>query len=111
MFFFTNSKKKPKSHWGGHLWGFIHTICVVDDGDRNREYHRTVISKLKGIQYVLPCPKCTETYTVFVKRLDYLDLNKPMVLFQWSVDLHNTVNAKLGKPKMTTEQAIEKWTK
>lgn len=111
MFFFTSKKKKPKSHWGEHLWGFIHTICVVDHDYKNYQYHQEVIKKLKAIQHVLPCPKCLETYSFFIKRIDYLDLSQPMVLFYWSVDLHNAVNTKLGNPNISNEEALHIWTK
>jgi hypothetical protein len=32
-------------------------------------------------------------------------------LFRWSVDFHNRVNTKLGKPVVTYEEALEKWTR
>jgi hypothetical protein len=33
-----------------------------------------------------------------------------MVLFEWSVAAHNKVNARIGKPVLTTEQAMAIWT-
>ena len=32
-----------------------------------------------------------------------------MVLFYWTVDLHNSVNSKLGKQQFTYQQALNIW--
>ena len=111
MFFFSQRVYKQKSHWGEHLWAFIHTICIVDDEHNNYKYHKTVIDKLHGILDVLPCPKCRDTYSYHLQRLEHIDLNKSMELFYWSVDLHNAVNVKLGKRKISMDEAIRKWCK
>jgi hypothetical protein len=36
-------------------------------------------------------------------------MNERMVLFKWSVDLHNEVNQKLNKQTWTYEQAVDHW--
>jgi hypothetical protein len=111
MYFFSQKRYKPKSHWGTYLWGFIHTISFVDDDHHNYTYHKTAIEKLHAVKDVLPCPKCRDTYISYLKRLEHLDLDKSLELFYWSVDLHNAVNAKLGKGKISTDEAIRKWCK
>ena len=102
------SKYKPKSHWGNHLWGFIHTISIIDY-ENNVLFNQNAIDNLHAIYNVFPCPKCKSMYAAFLQRLQFIDLREPMTLFFWSVDLHNAVNAKLGKPLWSYEKAIERW--
>ena len=97
------------SHWGSFLWGFIHTITVVDSFDNVQENMRR-IEKLKRIEGIIPCSACVPKYASFVKKLDMIDVREPLGLFYWGVDLHNDVNAKLGKPLWSYEKALKKWT-
>ncbi len=99
---------RPKGHWGPYLWGFIHTITAVDY-QNNVEYNQRVIQNLQGIYKVFPCPKCKDLYKTHLDKLAFLDLREPMVLFYWSVDLHNAVNLKLGKPMLSYDRAVDIW--
>lgn len=107
---------RPNSHWGTHLWAFIHTVCVVDytttvqaTQDVNQVTNRHVYDCLINLQSVIPCPRCQTEYLAHLKRLPLLDLREPMVLFYWSVDLHNSVNNKLDKPLWSYERATKQW--
>lgn len=102
---------KARHHWGRNLWGFIHTICVVDAGDNNYRLHKRAIKKLKVLSGVLPCALCETTYNHYLKKIENLNLSHSMVLFYWSIDLHNAVNCKLGKPILTYDQAVRLWCK
>ena len=46
-----------------------------------------------------------------MERLENIDLSEKMVLFFWSVDLHNEVNIKLKKRQWNYKEAMEKWCK
>jgi hypothetical protein len=39
------------------------------------------------------------------------DFSSPEAFFAWGVRLHNAVNAKLGKPEITIEEALSIWRK
>jgi hypothetical protein len=39
------------------------------------------------------------------------DYTSPEAFFAWGVRLHNAVNAKLGKPEITIEEAYSIWRK
>lgn len=54
----------------------------------------------------MPCQLCRYEYDQSIA-----DLGENSDLFRWSVDFHNKVNAKLGKPVVTYEEALEKWTR
>lgn len=97
-------KVQPIKHWGNSLWEFIHTICIIEP-----KYHLNVIENLKGITNVIPCKKCKMMYEHYLDLINELDLTKELVLFNWSVDLHNRVNEKLNKPigKMSYEDSLK----
>lgn len=101
---------RTKEHWGPYLWGFIHSITIIDF-ENNEMYNNNVKNILKELKECLPCPKCKDTYKKYLDRLDAIDLTKSMVLFYWSVDLHNEVNKKLNKPEWSYEMALMRWTK
>lgn len=110
-----NNDIRPKYHWGIHLWGFIHTISIIDY-ENNEPYVIKIIENLKALSGAIPCHKCIALYEEHLKKLDGTDgtdgiaKTESMVLFKWSVDLHNAVNRKHQKPEWTYEQAITEWT-
>ena len=99
---------RQKYPWGPPLWEFIHTISIIDF-ENSKPYNNSVHDYLMNLENSIPCYKCKALYQEFLSKLSYLDLSKPMVIFYWSVDLHNAVNKKLNKPEWTYEQALEKW--
>jgi hypothetical protein len=101
---------KSKHHWGTKLWGYIHTITIVNyDQKQNKITNQHVLNILYSIKNIIPCSKCINDYNLFLERLLYTDLSQPMILFYWSVDLHNYVNSKLNKPQFTYNEAINIW--
>jgi hypothetical protein len=99
---------RANQNWGNTLWAFIHTITIIDY-EVNEMYNNTIKKTLFSLQETFPCQACRLHYIERLKLIDNMDLSKPMVLFYWSVDLHNAVNKKLGKPEWTYEMALEKW--
>jgi len=53
----------------------------------------------------IPCGNCRSTARTILERI------KPRYndWFPWSVELHNAVNAKLGKPQVALQEAREIW--
>ena len=99
---------REKENWGRALWAFIHTITIIDFED-NERFVEPCIDNLKALSGAIPCSKCVEHYIEQTKLLDAIDVNKPMVLFEWTVNLHNSVNRKLGKPEITYDEATQIW--
>jgi hypothetical protein len=97
---------RAKEHWGPALWNFIHNITIVDN-QSNFEDNKRVVKLLFNIYDVIPCPKCQGLYKEYLEILKSLDLSKGMVLFYWSIDLHNAVNKKLGKQPWTYDQGLQ----
>jgi hypothetical protein len=97
---------RAKEHWGPSLWNFIHNITIIDQ-QSNLEDNKKVVKILNNIIDIIPCQKCCGLYNQFLEKLKTLDLSKSMILFYWSIDLHNAVNKKLGKITWTYEQGLQ----
>lgn len=102
---------RQRDNWGTHLWAFIHTITIIDLGQDNRKHNSDALQVLYGLQNCIPCVKCRQKYVNYLEKLADVNLDERMVLFRWSVDLHNEVNSKLNKEQMSYEKALEKWSK
>jgi hypothetical protein len=99
---------RPKYTWGSIIWNYIHSISIIDYVDN--EIHVNEVKKyLESVDNILPCKHCRDTFKIWVDKLDNIDINERMVLFKWSVDLHNEVNKKLNKKIWTYEEAVERW--
>jgi hypothetical protein len=99
---------KQKYHWGPYLWSFIHIITISNAN--NLEYNTHVKNILESLTNIIPCPTCVQTYKEHLTLLNEKDLSKPMVLFYWSIDLHNLVNCKLNKKQLSYDEALRLWT-
>lgn len=85
------------SVWGPSLWEFIHRTCLHIEPYRARKV-------IYGVMNVIPCDDC------FVHYRTYLATNPPSGdLFKWSVDCHNWVNYRLGKPIFRYDEALRKY--
>lgn len=102
---------RSKYHWGNGLWKFIHSITVVDSNNSEfiLETNKNVVNVLHNLINVFPCSLCINTYKEHLLKLRELDLSEAMVLFYWSVDLHNFVNKKLDKPTWNYIDARRHW--
>lgn len=90
----------PPEIWGPHAWALMHLVACTyptqptpEDKTRYRAYYLA----LGG---VLPCPGCRVGYAHVLAEtvpLTTAVLADRMSLFAWTVQVHNAVNAKLGK--------------
>ena len=72
---------RNKYTWGTYLWGYIHTITIIDCMNPDH-YTNMVINLLKNIKNVIYCQGCVPIYEQYLEKLDGLDKNEPMVLFR-----------------------------
>lgn len=101
---------RPIYHWGPGLWNFLHTITIVDY-QNNEMFNKNVLKNLMVVADIIPCKHCAAHYNKFLEQLDSVDLTKSMVLFYWTVDLHNEINKRLGKVVLSYDKAIDIWCK
>ena len=86
--------------WGPNLWGTLHLLCLAG----------TITPKfVQEFAKVIPCPMCAGHFAEVLKENPLPDSDDPLVLFRWSVHVHNLVNARIGKPILEPEQAMARW--
>lgn len=100
---------------GPSIWGVIHSASIIDfkhiDGQRFRV--ERAIRVLKAIPDVHQCKKCDDHYREHI--IPFLDdverWTEPLALFRFMVDYHNEINDKLNKPRMSYDEALQRWGK
>ena len=104
---------RPKHTWGPLLWGFIHTISIVDfEEEAQVRFTKEAVESLRGVGACIPCKKCRVHYdTFFQTEIEGRDRFGRMELFRLFVEFHNTINQKYGKPVLTYEEAHKIWAK
>ena len=100
---------RKKNYWAHQVWALIHTLCVIDF-ENNEPIILKTIEALKNLKYSILCESCRTEYENEFSRLDALDPKEHMVLFKWSVEFHNRINVKVGKPVVSYEEALGLWT-
>ena len=82
------------------LWSVLHSLPESVES----------LDKLRGClgNLCLPCKECQQHYDAFSVRHPPGDLQTRTQAFDWLIDLHNDVNARLGKPKVARADYIHK---
>jgi len=98
--------------WGSTLWFSLHTITMNYPTNPTfseiKDYKNFFIS----LQYVIPCTVCRRNYQRHLKEHpidDHLSSRKKLVF--WLIDIHNMVNAEIGKKIMSYDNVIDKYEK
>ena len=86
--------------WGPNLWGTLHLLCLAGTITPNF---------VQEFAKVIPCPMCAGHFAEVLKENPLPESDDPLVLFRWSVHVHNLVNARIGKPILEPEQAMARW--
>lgn len=96
--------------WGSHLWFSLHTITFTyplkPTHNEKVEFRNLFLS----LQNVIPCSVCKRNYKrhLVEKPIEsHLETRKDLVY--WLIDLHNIVNAELGKKNLSYETVIKKY--
>lgn len=83
--------------WGPPLWFFLHTMSFNYPAEPTLEQKVQYLTFFKTLGYVLPCKHCRDAYQAYTKNLDLNAFKDRMALTRWVYNLHNAINAKLGK--------------
>jgi hypothetical protein len=98
------------SLWGREAWHFIHLVALTypdkPTPDDVKEYHQF----FESLGTVLPCPYCAKHYREKMKD-NPIRLGSQTELFQWTVDIHNSVNKDNKKKTLSYEKAFQEITK
>ena len=91
--------------WGKEAWHFIHFVALTYPNNPTEEDRNNYMAFVKSLQFVLPCPSCSENYKV--KFQDYPPrMDSKRDFFEWTVDIHNMVNKQNGKRELSYQEAI-----
>jgi hypothetical protein len=88
--------------FGPYFWGTLHLAALFGDD---------VSSLAEAYTRNLPCPACRVHFTKVLNENPIPKDAPAEKAFLWSVDVHNIVNERLGKPKISYDVAFEKWSK
>ena len=105
-------KSKQKGNdpkvFGPPLWFSLHNASVYYPDTASPPHAERMKNIIIGLPVLIPCETCKEHAT------NYIEANKHLLLdicktkkdvFKFFVDFHNYVNEKLGKVKLTYEEA------
>ena len=92
----SNENGLSTKKWGPGAWIILHSSAQrypINPTDKEKECYKGFYSNLK---FTLPCGKCKESYTEFLKMLpiDYFLGSRELLTF-WIYTVHNFVNFKL----------------
>jgi len=93
--------------WGKAGWTFLHSISYSYPEKPTEEEKESMVSFLKGVGDVLPCPTCKKHYNDFMtERMDDAVESKGTLTYAlWT--LHNQVNRRTEKPEMCFDTVCE----
>lgn len=95
--------------WGPVLWKSLHKITFTYPENPSIAHRKTMHEYMLRFAQVLPCKTCSVHFLQLVNdtipNYEAHALDGPRELSRWGVDVHNDVNARLGKPIYTYEQA------
>jgi FAD-linked sulfhydryl oxidase len=102
----TNPFAKP-SVWGPPAWTFLHSVTMTYPEHPTAEDAENMEKFLDSVGPILPCKLCRSKYH------DYLAQHRPDLrdrdhLVRWMIRLHNSINTRLKKPRLSMAEALRK---
>ena len=87
-------------YWGPPKWRKLHRVGF--DTSFNGLDRGVFLKYAEGLVYELPCSVCRDHYRDILTRLPPASIDP----FTWTVMVHNDVNARLGKPQWSVNDAF-----
>lgn len=92
--------------WGQYLWRLLHSITYSYNPNMSDELKAKYIRFFHVLKDFIPCPICRNHYTSRIaKNPPERNMKTTNELVGWLNDLHNEVNAGLGKPLVSRKFA------
>ena len=96
--------------WGSSMWFSLHTISMNYPNFPNNQDKYNYKIFFESLQNVIPCQVCKKNYIRHLKENPISNhLNTKKELVYWLIDMHNMVNAEIGKKQMSYESVIQKY--
>jgi len=98
--------------WGKSFWNTIYYVVISYSDNPTNDDKVHVKNFLESLQFVLPCETCRDHFAENLKNFPITDnvLSSRSNLLIWVVGINNEVNNRLGKPNVTIEKIIERYT-
>ena len=96
--------------WGPHLWFSLHTISFAYPSKPTQEDKDNYKNFFLNLKHVIPCSVCKKNYKRHIEEhpIDGYLANKKSLVY-WVIDMHNMVNAEIGKKTMSYDVVIKKY--
>ena len=96
--------------WGPHYWFFLHTIAVTYPHHPNAVTKKKYYDLIQNLHIFLPIDKIANEFSELLEQYPitpYLDNRESFVRWTWFI--HNKINEKLEKPKITLEEFYKEY--
>lgn len=99
----------PKMKWGEPIWFLFHTLAekIKQEHFQSKKYE--LIELVKNICANLPCPKCCDHATAYMKRLNLESIKTKRDLKDFLYKFHNEVNQRKNFPDFPHEELDAKY--
>lgn len=97
--------------WGPPLWKEMHLKTFQYPNFPTLEEKSRAIAYFNHITHILPCEKCKIHYEteLYINPVEF-NVGSRDEISRWLVNLHNNVNARLGKPYFSYNKALKLYT-
>ena len=93
--------------WGPIFWATMHIVSLGYPAKPSEEDKEGAAAFYNSLATVIPCPICKTHYRTFLKKTPVESaLGSRHELIHWVFDLHNEVNAQLGKPQISFQEYV-----
>lgn len=105
----TFESKDPKSLWGRPLWFTLHYGALNYPDEPDSSMRNMMVGYIQGLPIMIPCDICKNHAYEYIsnctttKLWDVTENKRTLFRFFW--EFHNDVNARVGKPTMSLQEA------
>ena len=92
-------------YWGNKFWFTMHTVAYFYPENPTPAEQQAAEQFYSSLSLLLPCPACGAHYATLIQ-LTPPRVGSRMELLEWTIDIHNEVNARLGKRTITLEEYL-----
>ena len=94
--------------WGPFIWHLIHNVAFLIPSDEYFiKYKHFYVNFFNSLKKVIPCPICRNHYNNLINKKSPMKCNNKQSLIQWTIDIHNNINSRLGKKNMSLKDALK----
>ena len=94
--------------WGPHFWYILHIISFeypLNPTEYDKRIYHDFYTSLKD---VIPCEMCKKHYRNHIHKYPLTPhLDTRDTLIKWVIQVHNFVNASIGKPILSIEEVVD----